>query len=95
MGKLWTYTYANNSKAQLDYILINKKLINSVLSCEAYSSFEGVSSDHRIISARIHLSLCRNKKQTGKVSQYDWSLLANSDICNQYMVTVRNKFDPL
>ena len=24
-GKLWTYTYANNSKAQIDYILINNK----------------------------------------------------------------------
>ena len=24
-GKLWTYTYANNSKAQIDYVLINKE----------------------------------------------------------------------
>ena len=24
-GKLWTYTYANNTKAQIDHILINKK----------------------------------------------------------------------
>ena len=24
-GKLWTYTYANNTKAQIDYVLINKK----------------------------------------------------------------------
>ena len=24
-GKLWTYTYANNSKAQIDYVLMNKK----------------------------------------------------------------------
>ena len=23
-GKLWTYTYLNNTKAQLNYILINK-----------------------------------------------------------------------
>ena len=23
--KLWTYTYANNAKVQIDYILINKK----------------------------------------------------------------------
>ena len=22
-GKLWTYTYANKSKAQIDYVLIN------------------------------------------------------------------------
>ena len=24
-GKLWTYTYANNSKAQIDYVFINRK----------------------------------------------------------------------
>ena len=46
-GKLWTYTYANNTKAQIDYVLINKKWKNSALNCEAYSSFEGVSTDHR------------------------------------------------
>ena len=45
-GKLWTYTYANNSKAQIDYVFINKKWKNSTINCEAYSTFEGVSSDH-------------------------------------------------
>ena len=34
-GKLWTYTYANNSKAQIDYVLINKKWKNCAMSCEA------------------------------------------------------------
>ena len=24
-GKLWTYTYTNNAKVQIDYILMNKK----------------------------------------------------------------------
>ena len=28
-GKLWTYTYADNSKAQIDYVFINKKWKNS------------------------------------------------------------------
>ena len=45
-GKLWTYTYANNTKAQIDYVFINKKWNNSALNCEAYSSFEDVSSNH-------------------------------------------------
>ena len=48
-GKLWTYPYANNCKAQIDYVLINKKWKNSAMNCEAYSSFEGMSSDHRKI----------------------------------------------
>ena len=50
-GKLWTYTYANNTKAQIDYVFINKKWNNSSLNSEAYSSFERVSSDHRIVTA--------------------------------------------
>ena len=39
--KLWSYMYANNSKAQIDYVLINKKWKNSAMNCEAYSSYEG------------------------------------------------------
>ena len=52
-GKLWTYTYGNNNKAQIDFVFINKKWKNSAMNCEAYSSFEGVSSDHRIVTAKI------------------------------------------
>ena len=51
-GKLWTYTYPNNTKAQIDYVLINKKWNNSALNCEAYPSFEGVSTDHWIVTAK-------------------------------------------
>ena len=61
-GKLWTYTYANNSKARIDYILINQKWKNSAINCETYSSFEGVSSDHRIVTAKIRLSLRKNAR---------------------------------
>ena len=44
-GKLWTYTYANNTKTQIDYVFINKKWKNSAMNCKTYSSFENVSSD--------------------------------------------------
>ena len=70
-GKLWTYTYANNTKAQIDYVFINKKWKNSAVNCEAYSSFEGVSSDHRIVTAKIRLSLRKNATQTTTTIHYD------------------------
>ena len=41
-GKLWTNTY-----------LINKKWNNSALNCVAYSSFDGMSSNHRTVTAKI------------------------------------------
>ena len=52
-GKLWTYKCSNNSKAQIDYVFINKNCKNSAINCEAYSSFVGVSSDHWIVTAKI------------------------------------------
>ena len=70
-GKLWTYTYANNAKAQIDYILINKKWNDSALNCKAYSSFEGVSSTHQIVMAKIRLSLQRNAAWTTTTVHYD------------------------
>ena len=89
-GKLWTYTYANNSKAQIDYVLINKKWKNSAMNCEAYSSFEGVSSDHRIVMAKIRLSLRKNAKRTATTKHYDWALLNNRDIRDKYILELRN-----
>ena len=67
-GKLWTYTYPSNTKVQIDYIFINKKWINSTVNCKAYSSFEGVSSNYRIVMAKICLGLHRTKKQTVKIT---------------------------
>ena len=63
-GKLWTYTYANNSKAHIDYVFINKKWKNIAMNCEAYFSFEGVSSDHLIVTAKIRLRLRKNATRT-------------------------------
>ena len=50
-----------NAKTHIDYIPINEDRINSAQNCEVYSSFERESSDHRIVTAKIHLSLRRNK----------------------------------
>ena len=94
-GKLWTYTYANNTKAQIDYVLINKKWKNSALYCEAYSSFEGVSTDHRIVTAKIRLSLRKNDKRTATTKHYDWALLNNKDVRDKYVLELRNRFETL
>ena len=94
-GKLWTYTYANNTKAQIDFVFINKKWKNSAMNCEAYSSFEGLSSDHRIVTANIRLSLRKNDTRTATTKHYDWALLNNRDIRDKYVVALRNKFGAL
>ena len=94
-GKLWTYTYANNRKAQIDYVFINKKWKNSAMNCEVYSSFEGVSSDHRIVTAKIRLSLRKNPIRTATTKHYDWTLLNNREIGDKYVLELRNRFETL
>ena len=79
-AKLWTYTYPNNNKAQIDYVFINRKWRNSAMNCEAYSFFEGVSSDHRIVTAKLQLSLRKNATRTATTKHYDWALLNNREI---------------
>ena len=90
-GKLWTYTYANKSKAQIDYVFINRKWKNSVMNCEAYSSFEGLSSDHRIVTAKVRLSLRKNATRTATTKHYDWALLNNRDIRDKYALELRKE----
>ena len=94
-GKLWTYMHANNTKALIDYVLINKKWKNSAMNCEAYSSFEGVSTDHRIVTVKIRLSLRKNAKRTATTKHYDWALLNNRDMRDKYVLELRNRFETL
>ena len=86
--KLWTYTYTNNAKGQIDNILMNEKWNNSALNCEAYSSFEGVSPDHRIVTAKIWLNLWRNVARTIPTIHYYWFLLNKRDISNKHTLTI-------
>ena len=88
-GKLRTYMYANNSKAHIDYVLINKKWKNSAIN------FEGVSSDHRTVTAKIRLSLRKNATRTANTKHYDWALPNKRDIRDKYVVELRNKFETL
>ena len=71
---------------------MNKKWNNTALNCEAYSSFDGVSSDQRIVTVKIRLSQQRNTARTTTTVHYDWSLINNRDIRDKHTLTLRNKF---
>ena len=62
------------------------------MNCEAYSSFEGASSDHRIVTAKLRLSLRKNATRTARTKHYDWVLLNNRDIRDKYALELRNRF---
>ena len=65
------------------------------MNCKEYSSFEGVSSDHRIVTAKIRLSLRKNATRTATTKHYDWVLLNNRHIRDKYVLELRNRFETL
>ena len=88
--------YPNGDKAQLDYMVVNKKWINSVQNCKAYHSLEGISTDHRIVSLRIKLSLWANKKRSNTKIAYNWEHLINNEgLQNQFSTSLRNRYNIL
>ena len=96
IGQLWTHKSPNGSHAQLDYILINRKWRNSAKNCRAYNSFVSVSSDHRIVTAQISLTLRANKKKSTSIPSYDWSVLKHNDnIASSFAIEVKNRFSIL
>ena len=54
-----------------------------------------MSSDHRIISVKIRLSLRRNVTRTTTTEHYDMFLFNNRDVSDRYTLKLRNKFDEL
>ena len=65
------------------------------MNFEAYSSFVGGSSDHRIVTVRIRSSLQKNAARTTTTVPFDWALLNNKDISDKYVIALRNKFEAL
>ena len=94
-GKLWTFRdRATGSLRQLDYILVRKKWRNSVHNAEAYNTLNTVKSDHRVVCARVKLSLRVSK--TPKKVKYNWTQLAHDpELQQQYTITVRNRYQVL
>ena len=67
-GKLWTWISPHKTKHQIDYNIVRKKWRKSVRNCEAYNTFISLGSDHRIVVAKVILSL-RAPKQKMKIKQ--------------------------
>ncbi|KAJ8361779.1 hypothetical protein AAFF_G00422150 [Aldrovandia affinis] len=66
MGKRWTFQdRATSMRRQLDYILVRRKWRKSILNAESYSTFDSVGSDHRVVAARLRLSLRVPKSARG------------------------------
>ena len=65
------------------------------MNYEVFSSFQCVSCNHRIVTAKIRLGLRSNASWTTTTVHYDWSLHDNRGMRYKYAVALRNKYDAL
>ena len=95
-ARAWTWLHPNGrSTAQLDHILINGKWINSIRNARAYISVE-LHSDHRIVNAKISISLRATKTNKYKRITYDWTKFKNNcRLQSQFNIEVQNRYDIL
>ena len=67
-------------------------MINSAKNCRSYNSFISVSSDYRIISAEICLSIRTNKNKVYVNTPFDWTRQNyDNDIRNNLITEVINR----
>ena len=68
----------------------------TALNCKAYNTFSTAGSDHRIVTAKLRLSLKQSKSSTNKKVRYNWNkLLTNNNIKEIFTVEVNNRFRAL
>ncbi|XP_066923743.1 uncharacterized protein [Clytia hemisphaerica] len=66
LPKLWTHRSPNGFLSQIDFVLYRKRWQNSIHDCQAFSSSNPIGSDHRIVTARVKLSVRRPSPSTSK-----------------------------
>ena len=90
--KLWTHTYPNGERAQLDHILINKKWKNSAMDCQSYNTMCSVQSEHKPRTAKILLLLRTCQRPKTKKVPYDLSRLqTDTEVKSRYTIDVKKK----
>ena len=93
---LWTYESPKGDRSQLDYILFRKKWKNSIHNSRSFSSFT-TSSDHRVVSSFVKLSLRSSKKaKPHPMKCFDWKEVAmDKNLSNNFSLEVYNRFNSL
>ena len=95
-GRLWTWMKPGKQlfTAQLDHILIRRKWINSARDCRAYNTV-GVSSDHRILCAKLVVSLRASITEPKKAVRFETSRLELPGIQQRFEQSLASKYKSL
>lgn len=87
-NKLWTFSSDGNNPQSLDFIITRKKWANSVKNIEAFTFFESLGSDHRVVVASLKMSFRVEKLHKSKAN-VDWTKLKNNDIALKFESRVK------
>ena len=95
--KLWTCQYPNGSRGQVDYILVRRKWFRTVTNIETYAStFSGIQSDHKAVTAKVKLRLWSPRKTQSDFRLINFRSLATStELQDRYTIEVQNRFSEL
>ena len=93
-NKLWTHRAPNGCLSQIDFILYRKRQQNSVSDCQAFSSSNLIGSDHRMVSAKVRLSV-RRPSQTSTKRLYWHYLSMNKTLSNRIDNAISSQFNNL
>ena len=75
--------------------MVNAKWVRSITNCRAFNSIE-LDSDHRIVSANFRIRFRKFKQTPSNRVKYDWNkVIENPEICQQYQLELKNRFDAL
>ena len=76
--KLWTWRSRKGDLAQIVFCLYRKRWRNSIKDCQAFNSSNSVGCDHRIVSAKICLSV-RTPKVISQTKLY-WRAIRDDQV---------------
>ena len=90
-----TWRHPNGvSVAQLDQIVVRAKWFNSFSMCRAFNSVN-VESDHRILCAKMSVSLRSSTKSTKKSAPINWKRLKDQTSRESFKLELRKRFSGL
>ncbi|GFS18692.1 RNA-directed DNA polymerase from mobile element jockey-like [Elysia marginata] len=91
----WTWKKpGDDTKNQIDYILVNDRFKNALLSAKSYPGAD-CFSDHVPVVAVVRLKLKKIKTQPGNIKLNIGLLKSDQDLHQHYTVAVKNRFQGL
>ena len=94
LNKVWTFRSPAGALSQIDFVIYRKRWRNSVSDCQAFSTYNPVGSDHRMVTATVKFNLRRLSSPAAR--KLFWQALTNDKaLATRIDNTVSTRFNNL